>query len=64
MVAIGGGISKVDTIGKQPVQLSLQYYQNLEYPTGAGRNQLRLFFAFLFPKAKPKPPGQETEKHE
>jgi hypothetical protein len=52
-VPLGLGISKISAIGKQPVNLSLQYYNNVVRPAGSGRYQVRALVAFLFPN-KPK----------
>ncbi|MFT3921865.1 MAG: neuromedin U [Myxococcales bacterium] len=70
-VPLGAGVSKVHAIGKQPVNLSLQYYRNVAYPDGSGANQLRIVVAFLFPKvpmgagpmAAPAPVGAPAEPH-
>jgi hypothetical protein len=51
-VPVGLGISKVTAIGKQPVNLGLQYYNNVERPDGTGEHTVRLVTAFLFPVAK------------
>lgn len=61
---IGLGISKVDAIGKQPFNLSAQYYHNVARPTGAGGDEFRLAIAFVFPKAKhtaPTPPANVSK---
>ena len=55
-VPLGLGISKVHNIGAQAVQMSLQYYRNVVYQEGAGANQVRIVFSFLFPNAPPAPP--------
>lgn len=51
-VPLGLGISKVTAIGHQPVQLGLQYYNNVARPTSAGRDQIRLTISLLYPVAK------------
>lgn len=49
-VPLGLGLSKVTAVGKLPTNVSLQYYNNVERPTGTGEHQVRLQFALLFPK--------------
>ena len=49
-VPIGAGISKITLIGKQPFNLSFQYYHNVERPDNAGADQVRMLVALLFPK--------------
>ncbi len=49
-VPLGGGVSKVLAIGRQPASLGLHYYHNVERPSTAGEDQVRLVFAFLYPK--------------
>lgn len=56
-VPLGIGVSKVTAIGRQPVSLSMQYYHNIERPTGSGANTLRLAWAFLFPTPQPPKPA-------
>lgn len=53
-VPIGLGVSKVDRIGKQPVNLSLQYYHNVVRPDAAGADVVRMVFALLYPVERPK----------
>lgn len=48
-VPLGLGISKVTAIGQRPVSLGIQYYDNVERPTGTGRSLLRFAVSFLFP---------------
>ena len=50
-VPIGLGISKVTHLVEQPLNLELQYYHNLNHPSGAGSEQLRLEVAALWPTA-------------
>jgi len=56
VVPIGGGVGKILKIGKQPVNMNLQIYYNLEAPDALGDWQGRFQFQFLFPK-KPKSPA-------
>ena len=51
-VPLGIGLSKVTTIGRQPVNVSMQYYHNVEHPDAAAANQFRFQFTLLFPIAK------------
>ena len=51
-VPIGLGISKVSAIGKQPVNLGLQYYHNAERPSSTGEDTIRFVFALLYPIPK------------
>lgn len=50
-VPLGIGVSKVDVIGKQPINFTMQYYHNVERPTGAGADEFRFVVVFVFPKA-------------
>ncbi len=52
-VPVGGGVSKVTAIGKQPFQLGMFYYHNAVKPDGAPEDTYRLNASFLFPIAKP-----------
>lgn len=47
---LGLGVSKIALIGKQPMNLSFQYYHNAVRPDNAGADQVRMVVAFLFPK--------------
>jgi hypothetical protein len=49
-VPIGMGVSKISVIGKQPLNISFQYYHNAVRPDNAGGDQVRMVVAFLFPK--------------
>ena len=49
-VPLGLGISKVSLIGKQPVNLSMQYYHNVVHPDNAGADVVRMVFALLYPR--------------
>lgn len=53
-VPLGMGVSRVSMIGKQPVNLSLQYYHNIVRPDNAGADVVRMVFALLYPVARPK----------
>jgi hypothetical protein len=49
-VPIGGGGGKIVRIGKQPLNLQLQAFYNVEHPDNGPEWSLRFQFAFLFPK--------------
>ena len=49
-VPLGIGVAKLDMIGKQPVNVSLQYYHNIVRPDAAGSYTVRMQFALLYPK--------------
>jgi hypothetical protein len=49
-VPFGGGFGRVMKIGKQPVNMSMQAYKNVETPTFGAEWQLRLQVQLLFPK--------------
>jgi hypothetical protein len=49
-VPLGAGVSKITVVGKQPINLSFQYYHNVERPDNAGADQVRMVVAFLFPR--------------
>ena len=49
-VPFGGGVGRVMKFGKQPVNLNIQAYKNIETPELGADWQLRLQVQFLFPK--------------
>jgi hypothetical protein len=49
-IPIGGGIGKISTIGKQPVNTSLAVYYNAKAPKDGSDWQLQFQIQFLFPK--------------
>ena len=49
-VPIGGGVGRVMKFGRQPVNLSMQAYKNIEAPDSGADWQLRLQLQLLFPK--------------
>jgi hypothetical protein len=49
-VPFGIGVGKVTKIGRQPVNVSIQGYYNVEKPEFGADWQLRLQLQFLFPK--------------
>jgi len=50
-VPIGGGVSKITHIGDQPMEFLLQYYHNLNHPSHAGAESIRLEATMLWPVA-------------
>jgi hypothetical protein len=50
-VPIGAGVSKITHIGDQPMSFEIQYYHNLNSPTSAGAEQVRLEATMLWPVA-------------
>jgi len=59
-VPLGLGISKVDRIGQQPINLAFQYYHNVVRPTGSGSGEFRVIFGLVFPKARHTAPARST----
>lgn len=51
-IPLGLGIGQVMRWGKQPVNLSVAYYYNVEKPDFGANQQLRLQLQLLFPKGK------------
>jgi hypothetical protein len=49
-IPVGGGVGKIFTIGKQPVNGQVSAYYNVEKPKFGADWQLRLQLQFLFPK--------------
>lgn len=49
-IPIGGGIGRVFKIGKQPVNVSVRAYHNLQSPRSGSDWQLQFQIQFLFPK--------------
>lgn len=49
-IPIGGGVGRVMKFGRQPVNLSIQAYKNIETPDSGADWQLRLQLQLLFPK--------------
>ncbi len=49
-VPLGVGISKLTVVGKQPMNLVLQYYANVVRPDNAGSSVIRMQVALLYPK--------------
>jgi hypothetical protein len=58
LMPIGGGIARIFKLGAQPVNASVQAYWNVKRPDSIPSPtwQLKLQFAFLFPKGAPKKP--------
>ena len=57
-IPIGVGVSKVTALGRQPFNVSIQYFGTAERPESAGSSQLRFTVSMLFPKAAA--PGAST----
>ena len=53
LVPVGGGVGRVTRMGKQPINVTAQFYGNVAYPTGTSPWSMRLQFDLLFPE-KPK----------
>jgi hypothetical protein len=49
-VPLGAGVGRVFPIGRQPVNMSLQAFYNVEHPTGGPEWSLRFNLQLLFPK--------------
>lgn len=49
-VPVGGGIGRMFTIGKQPINAKVEAYYNIERPSGAPDWTLNFQWTFLFPK--------------
>jgi hypothetical protein len=50
VVPVGGGIGRLFHIGKQPVDVSLSYYHNIERPDAGAEDVIRFSVNFLWPK--------------
>jgi hypothetical protein len=48
-VPLGGGLSKVTTFGRQPVDLSAEFFRYVTHPTSSGTTELKMTVSFLFP---------------
>ena len=53
LVPVGGGVGRVTRMGKQPINVTAQFYGNAARPTGSSPWSMRLQFDLLFPE-KPK----------
>jgi hypothetical protein len=51
-VPLGFGISRTTVFNRRPIQLGVQYYSNIERPSGSAGQTLRFLVSFLFPVAK------------
>jgi len=49
-IPVGGGIGKIIRIGKLPLNVSSQFFYNVESPEGGDEWTIRLQLQFLFPK--------------
>ena len=52
-VPFGGGVGRIMKVGFQPINVQLQAYGNVHYPTGTSPWGIRLQLAFLFPQLTP-----------
>jgi hypothetical protein len=53
-VPVGGGVGRLVKFGKQPVDLKLQGFYNVENPKGTADWSLQLQLKLLFPKKSAK----------
>jgi hypothetical protein len=60
--AVGIGVGRIQRVGFQPINWSLQAYGNAVYPSGTSPWGIRLQLAFLFPKLTPKEEELMTEE--
>ena len=51
-VPIGLGVSKITTVGKQSMSVSINYYHNAVRPDAAGADVIRMQFVLLYPKGR------------
>jgi len=49
-IPFGGGFGKIFKIGNRPVNLTVQYYKNVETPDVGADSQFRLAFTLLYPR--------------
>ena len=49
LLPIGTGVTKTFKLGDQPMQLGVQYFQNVVRPTNAAYGNLRFNWSLLFP---------------
>jgi hypothetical protein len=49
-VPLGLGVSKITMVGKQALNIALQYYHNVEHPDNAGADMIRMQFTLLYPR--------------
>jgi hypothetical protein len=61
-IPIGAGVSKIARIGDQPMNFLIQYYHNVNHPTLAGANSMRLEAAALWPTAQAKAAKEKEDK--
>jgi len=53
-VPVGLGVSRITMIGKQPMNIMMQYYHNVTRPDNAGADLVRMQFTLLYPVQRPK----------
>lgn len=49
-VPLGMGVSKITMVGKQPMNIAIQYYANVVRPDNAGSSMIRMQFTLMYPK--------------
>jgi hypothetical protein len=49
-VPVGMGVSKITMVGKQPLNIAMQYYGNVVRPDNAGSSLIRMQFTLMYPK--------------
>jgi hypothetical protein len=49
-VPLGIGVSKITVVGKQPMNIVMQYYANVVRPDNAGSSLIRMQVSLLYPK--------------
>jgi hypothetical protein len=49
---VGLGVSNITVVGRQPVSVGINYFNNVVRRPGTGSSQVRLVSSFLFPKAQ------------
>jgi hypothetical protein len=50
-VPVGIGVSKITMVGKQPINLLVQYYNNVVRPDATGAYMVRMAFILLYPRS-------------
>jgi len=51
-VPVGGGVGRILKIGKQPVNMQLAYFNNVQHPSGGADQQVRFQVQLMFPVKK------------
>jgi len=55
-------LGRITKIATQPINLSVQFYENAAYPAGTSQWSLRMQLAFLFPRLSRDQQKQMLEK--